>query len=52
MDEFSAKMRSFTPEIPKNKEQGKNDFKTVREVFDYIISEDEKAKKSSNSWFL
>ena len=50
MDEFRNKIQTVMPTIPKNEPQGKSDFKTVREVFEYIIEEDKKAKQSKDSW--
>ena len=49
MEEFTTKIKSAMPQVPKDEPQGRNDFKTVREVFDYIISEDEKKKLERKS---
>ena len=42
MAEFTTKVRSKMPEIPKNEPQGKSDFKTVRELVEYIENDGEK----------
>lgn len=46
MSEFSGKMRSVMPEVPKREPRGKSDFKSVQELIDYILEEDEKHKKN------
>ena len=48
MDDFAEQMGKVMPQIPKNQPQGKNDFKTIRELFEYIIDEDEKTKKRAS----
>ncbi|KAL5009798.1 hypothetical protein ScPMuIL_012103 [Solemya velum] len=45
MTEFSGKMRSVMPEVPKHEPRGKSDFKSVQELIDYILAEDEKQKE-------
>lgn len=45
MEEFTAKVRSIMPTVPKKEGQGRSDFKTIREVVDYLLEEDEKKKK-------
>ncbi len=50
MDEFTAKVQSKMPTVPKNEPTGKSDFKTVRELVNYILDEDKKGKtKDSKS---
>ena len=46
MDEFTAKVRSVMPEVPKKEPQGRSDFKTIREIVDYLLAEDEKKRKT------
>lgn len=42
MKDFGKKMRGIMPEIPKNKNPGKSDFKNVQELIDYIIEDGKK----------
>ncbi|XP_064629568.1 transmembrane protein 242-like [Lineus longissimus] len=47
MKDFTRKIQSIMPKVPKKpqEQQGKSDFKTVRELVNYLIDEDEKNKK-------
>ena len=49
MEEFTHKMQSIMPRIPKKENPGRSDFKTVRELVEYIIEEDKKAKDDKKS---
>jgi hypothetical protein len=42
LTEFREKMKSMMPAVPKKESQGRSDFKTVRELVNYIIDEDKK----------
>lgn len=44
MSEFRQKMGSILPSIPKKDNPGRGDFLTIRDLFNYIIEEDEKEK--------
>ena len=46
MDEFREKMKSTMQIGPKKESTGKSDFKTVRELVNYLLDEDRKSKKS------
>ena len=45
MEEFRNKVQKAMPVLPKNKNPGRSDFDSVRELVNYIIDEDSKAKK-------
>ena len=45
MEEFTRKMQSIMPRVPKKENPGRSDFKSVRELVQFIVDEDEKAKK-------
>ncbi|XP_059139368.1 transmembrane protein 242-like [Physella acuta] len=47
--EFRQKVGSFLPTIPKSPNPGRSDFKTIRDLFNYIIEEDEKEKKAKKA---
>lgn len=42
--EFRHKVGSVLPPIPKKDNPGRGDFKTIRDLFNYLIEEDEKEK--------
>lgn len=44
MEEFRHKVGSILPRIPKKEPQGRTEFSSVRELFNYIIEEDKKEK--------
>uniref|UniRef100_A0A0B7B3P3 Transmembrane protein 242 n=1 Tax=Arion vulgaris TaxID=1028688 RepID=A0A0B7B3P3_9EUPU len=44
--EFRHKVGSMLPKIPKKDNPGRGDFKTVRDLFNYLIEEDEKLKSA------
>ena len=46
--EFNEKMTSIMPKAPKKEQVGRTEFEGFRDLFDYIISEDEKQKQKSN----
>lgn len=41
------KLGLLLPSVPKNENPGKSDFKTIRELVQYITEEDEKKKIAS-----
>ncbi|XP_046553675.1 transmembrane protein 242-like [Haliotis rubra] len=47
MKEFTAKMQSIMPKIPKKESQGRTEFSSIRELFEYLIDEDKKSDKKS-----
>ncbi|XP_071114375.1 transmembrane protein 242-like [Haliotis cracherodii] len=47
MKEFTAKMQSIMPKIPKKESQGRSEFNSIRELFEYLIDEDKKSDKKS-----
>jgi len=49
MPEFRQKMGSMMPTIPKKDNPGRGEFMTIRDLFNYIIEEDEKAKKEKKA---
>ena len=44
MKEFTEKMQNIMPRIPKKESQGRNEFKTIRELFEYLAEEDGSVK--------
>lgn len=44
------KLGLLLPSVPKNENPGKSDFKTIRELVQYITEEDEKKKIASAKW--
>ncbi|CAG5121446.1 unnamed protein product [Candidula unifasciata] len=44
--EFRQKVGSVMPKIPKKDNPGRGDFTTIRDLFNYIIEEDEKEKRA------
>ncbi|KAK6986112.1 transmembrane protein 242 [Biomphalaria glabrata] len=46
LKEFRHKMGSILPTIPKKPEPGRSEFTTIRDLFNYIIEEDEKEKRT------
>ncbi|XP_041354792.1 transmembrane protein 242-like [Gigantopelta aegis] len=49
MKEFTDKMQSLMPKIPKKESQGRSEFKTIRELFEYLSEEDRSVKDSKKS---
>ena len=47
MEEFRTKVQSVVPQVPKSENPGKSDFKTVRELVNYVIDSDNKKGKGS-----
>ena len=47
--EFRYKMGHMLPKIPKKDNPGRGDFNSIRELFDYIIEEDNKKKGAKES---
>ncbi|XP_015903600.2 transmembrane protein 242 isoform X2 [Parasteatoda tepidariorum] len=45
LEEFRQKVGKNLPTIPKSENPGRSDFKNLRELLNYIISESEKEKK-------
>jgi hypothetical protein len=45
MKEFTANIQSVMPKVPKSANPGKSDFKTVRELVNYVIESDKKGKE-------
>ncbi|BFZ10140.1 hypothetical protein BsWGS_13179 [Bradybaena similaris] len=46
LTEFRQKVGSVMPTIPKKDNPGRGDFRTIRDLFNYIIEEDEKEKRT------
>ncbi|GIY13283.1 transmembrane protein 242 [Caerostris extrusa] len=46
LQEFRLKVGNFLPNIPKSENPGRSDFKSVRELMNYLVEESEKGKKS------
>ncbi|GFQ87142.1 transmembrane protein 242 [Trichonephila clavata] len=46
LEEFRLKVGNVLPRIPKSENPGRSDFKSVRELMNYIIDESEKEKKN------
>ena len=44
MEEFRTKMQRAMPKVPKKESSGRSDFKTVRELVNYLIDEDARKK--------
>ncbi|KAK6182824.1 hypothetical protein SNE40_010418 [Patella caerulea] len=44
MQEFTTKVQSILPKIPKRESTGRSEFKTIRELFEYLIQEDGRKK--------
>lgn len=49
MPEFRQKIGSIMPIVPKKENRGREDFMTIRDLFDYIVGEDEKEKQRKKS---
>jgi len=49
LPEFRQKFGSMMPVIPKKENQGRQEFRTIRDVFNYIIDEDEKEKREKKA---
>ncbi|KAL8562457.1 hypothetical protein ACOMHN_008601 [Nucella lapillus] len=49
LQEFRYKMGHILPKIPKKENPGREDFNTIRDLFEYIIEEDDKQKSSKKS---
>ena len=47
--EFRYKMGHMLPKIPKKENPGRENFNSIRELFDYLIEEDNKKKGSKAS---
>ncbi|GFO03667.1 transmembrane protein 242 [Plakobranchus ocellatus] len=47
--EFRYKIGSWMPKIPKKENPGRSDFMTIRDLFNYIIEEDEKEKAAKKT---
>ncbi|XP_067673916.1 transmembrane protein 242-like [Haliotis asinina] len=47
MKEFTAKMQSLMPKIPKKESHGRTEFSSIRDLFEYLIEEDKKSDKKS-----
>ncbi|KAK3600183.1 hypothetical protein CHS0354_001898 [Potamilus streckersoni] len=45
LKEFNEKIQSFVPKVQKKEPQGRSEFKNIRDLFEYIIEEDEMKKK-------
>lgn len=45
LDEFREKMQSFMPRIPRNEPQGRTEFNTFRELFEFLSQEPASRKK-------
>ncbi|XP_064594801.1 transmembrane protein 242-like [Liolophura sinensis] len=48
-EELREKMQTKFPQIPKNNPPGRSEFKTVRELVDYLIDEDSRGKKDEKT---
>ncbi|ESO85401.1 hypothetical protein LOTGIDRAFT_183804 [Lottia gigantea] len=46
--EFYVKVDAFVPKFKKKEPTGRQEFDSIRELFEYIIDEDEKAKNDKN----
>lgn len=44
MEEFTVKMQSIMPKVPKKENPGRSDFKTVKELVHFVLDEDKRAK--------
>ncbi|PVD28450.1 hypothetical protein C0Q70_11038 [Pomacea canaliculata] len=49
LNEFREKVGSVLPRIPKKENPGRGDFRTLRELLEYIIEEDTKKKSAKES---
>ncbi|XP_035825949.1 transmembrane protein 242 isoform X2 [Aplysia californica] len=49
MVEFRQKVGTILPTIPKKDNPGRGDFMTIRDLFNYIIEEDEKEKREKKA---
>ena len=50
LQEFTAKIQSSVPKAPKKESDGKTDFKTAKELVDYIIDEGKTQTNVQESW--
>lgn len=49
MEEFRNKVQKTMPALPKKENPGRSEFATVRELVNYIIEEDTKAKQKNDT---
>ena len=49
MEDLRTKIQKAMPALPKKENPGRSEFGSVRELVNYVIEEDEKAKKAKQA---